>query len=271
VSGRWSRIASYLEPGVPLLRWTIFSLAVSFGFVEIFGRTFNRQLSLVWHVLLGFILALAVLVPLIFVILTLIRAFKPRGRFKHLLIVIFSYFALLLAFSGAHYSMSAFGDRVDAEAKYRYYSDSANYLDPNGEIVARIDSRAYSGIQRRLWSGVDWPDYRNNQLRDEDRTPVPLEDMIEATKRPLDEVSNFQARGRFGVFGTLVYYSVVTMTLLGYGDIVPTAWYSKAVVSLQILSGFALFYIALMMVVSNWWAEPETASAADGEAQNGQE
>jgi hypothetical protein len=253
----FKRIGPYLEPGLPLLRWTAFSLLVSFGFVEIFGRTFNRQLSTVWHVLLGFILALAILVPLVFVVITVVRAFAPRDRLKHLVVVIFSYFALLLAFSGAHYSMSAFGDRIDAEAKYRYYSDSANYLDPNGEIVARVDSRAYSGIQRRLWSGVDWPDYRNNQLRDEGRSPVPLEDMIAATERPLDDVSKFQARGRFGVFGTLVYYSIVTMTLLGYGDIVPTAWYSKAVVGLQILSGFALFYIALMMVVSNWWGSAE--------------
>jgi hypothetical protein len=41
-------------------------------------------------------------------------------------------------------------------------------------------------------------------------------------------------------FWSAFYYSVVTLTTLGFGDIVPTIWYSKLIVMTQVIVGYVL-------------------------------
>lgn len=43
----------------------------------------------------------------------------------------------------------------------------------------------------------------------------------------------------------IVHFSVVTMTTLGYGDMLPNTWYSKLTVDLQVLLGLGIIVIGI--------------------------
>ena len=45
------------------------------------------------------------------------------------------------------------------------------------------------------------------------------------------------------------------MTTLGFGDIVPTAWFARLAANIQVPAGLILFYFGLSMVVGNWWTQ----------------
>ncbi|HEB13142.1 MAG TPA: two pore domain potassium channel family protein [Actinobacteria bacterium] len=210
--------------------------------------------------MLGISLLVALAIPLVTVFLALNRVFKPQEKRKHLVVILLSYLSLILCFGGSYYTMSAFSDRIDAREKHTYYESKANYRDSFGKIVVRKDSRAFSGINSRLWSGVDWPDYKGNQLRNTYRSPVSARDMIQAAKQPLDNISNFQYDARFNVFSSTLYFSVVNMTTLGFGDITPTTWFTRLTSNIQVLTGLILFYFGLSMVIGNWWTNMTDAS-----------
>ena len=231
------------------------SLFVSVGFVEVFGRTVNRPADFVWMFILGISLLVALISPMASVYLALNRIFKPQEKRRHVLLILFSYFSLIICFGGSYYAMSAFGDRVDARAKYEYYEQKADYTDPFGTIVVRQDSRAFSGISTRLWSGVDWPDYKYNQLRDEQRSPVSTGDMLRVAERPFAKISSFQYDARFSVLASTLYFSTVNMTTLGFGDIAPTSWYTRLTSNIQVVTGLILTYFGISMVIGNWWKD----------------
>ncbi len=245
----------FWQVGRPIILWTLFSLLVSVTFVEVFGRTVETTIATIWTFLLGIALLVALITPLATVFLALRRIFKPQEKRKHIMIILLSYISLIICFGGSYYTMSAFSDRVDAREKHAYYEQKANYVDPFGKIVVRRDSRAFSGINTRLWSGVDWPDYQGNQLRDEQRSPVSPADMILAARKPLDKISNFQYDERFSVFASTLYFSVVNMTTLGFGDITPKTWFARLTSNIQVLTGLVLFYFGISMVIGNWWAD----------------
>ncbi len=219
------------------------------------GRIAETIVTTVWTVILGAALLAALAIPLATVFLALNRVFKPQEKRVHLVIILLSYLSLILCFGGSYYTMSAFSDRVDAREKHAYYDSKSNYLDSSGKIVVRKDSRAFSGINTRLWSGVDWPDYKGNQLRNTDRSPVSAPDMIQTAKKPLDNISNFQYDARLSVFSSTLYFSVVNMTTLGFGDITPKTWFARLASNIQVLTGLILFYFGLSMVIGNWWAD----------------
>jgi len=46
------------------------------------------------------------------------------------------------------------------------------------------------------------------------------------------------------------YYSVITISTLGYGDIYPTAWYSKLIVIVEVVTGLSLLTFSLGIILS---------------------
>lgn len=48
----------------------------------------------------------------------------------------------------------------------------------------------------------------------------------------------------------LLYYSLVTITTLGYGDIIPTIWVSKAFVMVEIIFGLGFALLLFTMLIS---------------------
>lgn len=197
----------------------------------------------------------ALVIPMSTVFLALKGVFRPQEKRKHILIILLSYLSIIFCFGGAYYTMSAFSDRIDARDKHMYYEQKANYIGPFGKVVIRKDSRAFAGINTRFWSGVDWPDYKRNQLRDEQRSPVSAADMIKEAKKPLDKISKFQYDARASVFSATLYFSVVNMTTLGFGDITPQTWFARIAANIQVLTGLILFYFGLSMVIGNWWPD----------------
>jgi len=240
----------------PVILWTAFSLLVSISFVELFARVVGTfRINAFWVIILGIALTVSLIIPLSTVFMTFRHIFKPQEKRKHLAIILLSYLSLIFCFAGAYYTMSAFSDRLDARLKHTYYRSKSNYIGPSGKIVVRRSARAFAGIETRLWSGVDWPNYRNNQLRDELRSPVAVADMISAAKKPLNKVSVFQYEERASVFSAMLYFSVVNMTTLGFGDITPASWFARLTANIQVLTGLIIFYFGLSMVIGNWWAQ----------------
>ncbi len=251
----------------PIIIWTIMSFLISLLSVEILGITFSRSTSFLWTVLLTIILLFTIAGPFVTVVMAVKRSFKPQPRERQIVVIILSYFALIITFTGAYYAMVGFGDRVDAIRKFEHYQSEKNYLDTEGNIVVRKETRPFRGFNYRLWSGVDWPDVEKEITRDRALSPHEPVEMIRNARGRQEDVIRFQPASKVAVMGNLLYYTIVTMTTLGYGDITPTAWYTKMFASMQVLSGYTLFYIALAMVISNWWgdytepdAEPEDAS-----------
>jgi hypothetical protein len=182
----------------------------------------------------------------------LYHSFRRRERAELLLTIMTAYFAIIVTSAGVYYSMAIGGDYDDAVAKYTYYREQEERLRAGqiAQVPAIADQRAFRGIDPRFWSGVDWL---------ESRLPapvaVPVEEMLAAARQPLEQVVRFQPGARPEVFLDCLYLSVVTMATLGYGDITPTAWYSKVAASAQVLTGQVLFVVALGMVFGNWWSD----------------
>ncbi len=244
-----------LKVARPIIIWTIVSFLISILFVEILGRTFSNSTSLIWTILLLLILLVTITGPFVTVVMAVKRSFTPQPRERQIIVIVLSYFALMISFTGAYYAMVGFGDRIDAIRKFEHYASKRNYLDSEGNIIVKRETRPFQGFNERLWSGVDWPDLKKNEQRDITRSPHSPDEMIKNAKGSSEDAVKFQSSSKPAVMGNLLYFTVVTMTTLGYGDITPTAWYTKMFAALQVLSGYTLFYIALTMVIGNWWGD----------------
>lgn len=194
---------------------------------------------------------LAYAVPLCLILYALLHSFRRHERRELLATIVCSYFSLILVFAGVYYSIAVAGDLEDAQDKYAYYRAVGANLPPDGatRVWRLADQRAFRGIDSRLWSGVDWVPSRFVGV-----VTLPVEDLIAAARRPIEDVIEFQPDARPTVLGDCLYFSVVTMTTLGFGDITPQLWYAKMAVASQSLSSMVLFVLALGMVFGGWWS-----------------
>ncbi len=55
----------------------------------------------------------------------------------------------------------------------------------------------------------------------------------------------FNMQKLFEVIVDIFHFSVVTMTTLGYGDMLPKSWYAKLVVDIQVLVGLAVLVLGI--------------------------
>ena len=62
--------------------------------------------------------------------------------------------------------------------------------------------------------------------------------------------NNDGCSGRNCNFADFMYFSVITLATVGYGDIHPTSWGMRLVVSLEVLTGLILIGVALGLLLS---------------------
>ena len=152
------------------------------------------------------------------------------------MLVLGGYISVLLVFASLYFLFVFIGDFVDTRESNSYYRTEVERMRqrPDHELRYRLVSvRAFSGMNDRLWSGVE---QRYGPLEDPRSGPPSRETLVQQSSSeqlPFD----FQAQNRLAVWFDCLHFSTVTIATLGYGDIIPTKWYSKLAADLEVLMG----------------------------------
>jgi hypothetical protein len=125
-----------------------------------------------------------------------------------------------------------------------------NELVTSGKDLRRKDSsRSFNGISKRLWYGVGdqifssaWPTRAGEP---------PVEYMIDASGNSLENTLRFNRRAQFDVYVDCLYFSVATMTTLGFGDITPRSIYVKIAALIQVLIGVLLVAVGIGLALGS--------------------
>lgn len=189
------------------------------------------------------------LLPLSLSLLAFYRSLTHHPRSDAAVLVLGGYIAVLLVFASLYYLFAFIGDFVDTRESNSYYSAEARrvHQESGRELrYRRFSERAFSGVSARLWNGVE---QRYGPFEDP-RSGLPGAGTIlrhtRAPKPPFD----FQPQNRLAVWLDCLHFSTVTIATLGYGDIIPTKWYSKLAADLEVLMGIVFVSLSLGRVLS---------------------
>lgn len=241
------------------VRWMIFGVLIiigqSWSFAELTHRVETGGSQTVHWLYAGWVASLLLLG---FVVIQALRkVFRPAGKQRMLLTILCAYFAIVVSFSSVYYTMAIAGNITDGVDEIAFYRDQYTALKEQ-----RIDSpaergrhsQAFAGLSVRLWTGPEhnFPQYPGVEN-------LPLERRVEAAgTMAWPEYFRYNARNRLPLALDCFHFSVVTMTTVGYGDIVPTAWYSKLAADLQVLLSMVILILALQMVLGDWFGREKT-------------
>lgn len=179
-----------------------------------------------------------------------INCFKVnRNIYNKLITIVVAYVVLIMSFSSIYYFETYVGDYLDAASKYNFYSFYAKDQPKNSfseERKKKILSnnykkegdRAFKGIKDRLWSGVDYDAYYKHEIDFTD-------EILFGSYGPREDIIKFIPENWKGVYFDCLYFSTITISTVGYGDISPNQWYSKLTVIIQVVLGQALIIFAV--------------------------
>lgn len=135
----------------------LLSVGVAFIMVDVLGKHLmaDSRASLPATAIVSHYVAPAFLLwTLTIVVGSVGGAFRRRDQKALLTTVIAAYFSLMLVFASVYYEMAFSGDLRDAVFKYDHYrADALRHV----ASPLYSDRRAFHGIERRFWSGLDWP------------------------------------------------------------------------------------------------------------------
>jgi hypothetical protein len=259
-TGNWRKVRDILSPSVGLLIFdaAIFPLGVLLTLTYcLLMRIKTMSEGYVILSILMFIYCASVIVALVLVIFGLFQSFRGGKREHQLTTIVVTYFSVILAFSSIYYGLIIFGDNRDALSKYKYYHSKVSSLVDisNVSIPMLADQRAFSGIDQRLWSGVDWitKDGTNPGLFEPQDAQIRLRDILDNAKcNSFSGICHFMPVALPSVIIDCIHFSVSTITTLGYGDITPKSWYAKLFCNIEVLCGISLLGGALSLLFSGW-------------------
>lgn len=233
---------------------TLVSLFLSISFVELLGMLGIAGL-LSYELLASlmvFLYFLAIPLSLYSAISHVImRTLRGTTRTIQLGSVLLSYVSVILSFAGYYYFQSSVCDYNDTVSEYRYYetlrgNSFKQILDQKAESLRRETSdRAFKGISASMWNGlqskiIDWPAGAG---------VPPVEKLLAPTKRPIIDIISFNHSAKIPVFLDCLYFSTITITSTGFGDISPSNIYIKIAVMLETLSGVLLVAVGIAIAV----------------------
>ncbi len=222
---------------------------IALGFTEVLAREAadpTGPIAALSLLVLGFV---ALLLPLSLALFAFYRSLTHHPRSEAAVLVLGGYIAVLLVFASLYYLFAFIGDFVDTRESNSYYYAEARRVHqrPDRELrYRRFSERAFSGVSARLWNGVE---QRYGPLEDL-RSGLPGPETILRNTSSLKPPFDYQAQNRLAVWFDCLHFSTVTIATLGYGDIVPTKWYSKLAADLEVLMGIVFVSLSLGRVLS---------------------
>jgi hypothetical protein len=222
--------------------------ALALGFSEVLAlrvATPSGPLATLTLLVLGF---LALLLPLSLSLFALFRSLKHHPRSEAAVLVIGGYISVLLVFASLYFLFVFIGDFVDTRESNSYYHTEIQRMRqrPDRELRYRqVSERAFSGMSDRLWNGVE---QRYGPLEDP-RSGPPSPETISRQSSSGQPSFDFQAQNRLAVWFDCLHFSTVTITTLGYGDIIPKTWYAKLAADLEVLMGIVFVSLSLGRVL----------------------
>jgi hypothetical protein len=118
-----------------------------------------------------------------------------------------------------------------------------------GPLSTKPPTKEMAQWEQRMASGSDPALYKeviDLGMQDVRGRIAPLEPESRAMN-PLEERTN--AKSRYWGYFDFVYFSAMTQATVGYGDIVPNSTFTRLLVAIQVLTGFALAGFGLAFVV----------------------
>jgi sulfite exporter TauE/SafE len=181
----------------------------------------------------------------------ILSSFRRGTRKQMLAIVLVAYASSLLIYAGVYYSIKGLSDENEAERQIVHYQYQAIILSTHRAtaVTPYKGQPAFVGMEGHLWTTIedDVPDIATGN----DDSPENIAAIVGSHARSF----KFRPQERLGVFADCLHLSVMTMTTVGYGDIIPRDRIAKIVSDLQAITGIVLFVIALGMVFGNWWED----------------
>lgn len=240
------------------IKWSFFvfailSIAVPIKFVDLSSKTWYMSANL--DNIQGFgLMILFFCSPVLCFITSLfffIDCFNRSGKiYIKLLKIVLTYSIMIFSFASLYYLESYMGDYNDARSKFYHYNEF--YMLKNTKPIVEKknkfisynykleDERAFRGINNRLWSGVDY-NYRTGEVEFTDEIIANAENSDDN----IPEIIKYIPENRFDVYVDCLYFSTITITTVGFGDISPSLWYSKVTVALEVIFGQALIVLAV--------------------------
>lgn len=167
--------------------------------------------------------------------------FKEKRSFRRGLIqLVFAYLTIIFVFTSIYYFQNFYGDYNDAISQYysyKYLQIVGNeeklefYTGTNTKLPSQ---KSFSNFKHRFYSGVDYMYNDNIYLI---YTEENVKKIIENSNDYIDEVVKFIPKNRILIYFDSLYYSIITLSTVGFGDIAPLMWYSKIAVSLEVIIG----------------------------------
>jgi|GEM_PF-2174227 len=217
--------------------------------------------AVLWYVIVGIVLV----IPLLIIIGLQVYVFaKGTPRFSR---IIAAYIATVLCFAAFYTIVSIDGEWHTAEATYDFATQIAPhvgeedghddedhdhwigaYLRPDGTYELGTNSDAFAGTRSRVfWLRGEGIDYEID-LSDTNLTAREIQGIAALSE---DESLRFHMhRGRTRILDML-YFSVATISTLGYGDIRPISDVAVAAVVVEVLMGLSLALLGVGFIFAN--------------------
>jgi len=243
----------------------------AFSFYKILN--ISKDIGLMYELMIILFFLLSFLTPITLSIIFTIRSFSNKSKIQLLIDIIHNYAGILFIFSALYFQLSVFSGRIDAYRKDRIYTSqykTIKEINPDYEIIKVADRRAFRGIERKLWSSYDYPtrqfvESHNDSTNHwyflalnnfQDISSSDIQQVIEASATNGHQ-NTYLKRNIPEVYIDCLYFSIICMATVGFGDISPALWYAKIFVSMEVIIGLSIFVFAIGMLFSDFHENKE--------------
>ncbi|MFZ1633842.1 MAG: potassium channel family protein [Chitinophagales bacterium] len=242
-----------------------------------------------WFTLIILFFLLSFIFPIILGCAFAAKCFGLQSKTKLLSNIIHSYLGTVFIFSAIYYQCCVYGDFTDSINKRESYFTQISLKKYNAKdfsFMRVADQRAFNGIKARMWSGFDYPSFElllgspdtqgimpqnpdswlnftNNNF--EELSIDQIERIVKnnqidrflSNNYSFSKITQYQRQNMAEVYSNCLYFSVICIATVGFGDISPSLWYSKIFVAFEVLIGVSIFIFAIGMLFSNWTIKQE--------------